>query len=165
MSPQQDDGMCVRPRPCPTCPYRCDVASGVWARHEYDKLVGYDGEIHEQAAAGAFYPFRCHGSPDCLCAGWAGHRDPADLLAVRIGVADGSLDPSVVDYTTDVALFASGAEAAEHGMRDLDAPGPEAQDAIAKLVRADPGRLDHARRSGAFGPVQHSDVDGGPPAP
>lgn len=120
----------------------------MWARHEYELLPRFDGEIGDQALAGAFSPFGCHSSPEQLCAGWVGHRDhPDELLAIRIGLIDGDLDPAVADYTTDVPLWPTGAAAAEHGLRDLDAPGPEAQAAIDKLVQLDPGRLAPGRRA------------------
>lgn len=129
----------VRVKPCAFCPYRRDVPSGVWAAAEYECLRRYDGSIAEQAMAGATRPFSCHSSPDSLCAGWVGHRDhPADLLAVRIGMHR-DVDPAVLDYTTDVPLWPSGAAAADHGQRDIAAPADRAAAAIDKLIRAHPG--------------------------
>jgi hypothetical protein len=126
----------VRKNPCPSCPYRCDVPSGVWSESEYDKLPAYDGEIQDQVASGAFAPFGCHQADGKLCAGWAGHRDqPGDLLAVRIGISHGTVDPSVVDYTTSVPLFSSGAEAAEHGKREIKNPPEAASRVIGKITR------------------------------
>lgn len=130
----------VRVRPCAFCPYRRDVPSGVWATEEYDVLRRFDGDIADQAAAGAVRPFACHASPECLCAGWVGHRDPTDLLALRIGVCH-DLDPSVMDYRTDVPLWESGAAAADHGQADIDNPDDRAAAAVRKLVHADPTRL------------------------
>jgi len=66
------------------------------------------------------------------------HRDPAELLALRIGTAAGTVSPDVWDYTTDVPLFESGWRAAVHGLRDIEHPGPEARAALAKIVRARP---------------------------
>jgi hypothetical protein len=126
----------TRSRPCPTCPYRRDAPSGLWARHEYAKLPAYDGTIVDQATVGAARPFMCHSTPRSLCAGWVGHRDPTELLAVRLGISGGRIDPSTADYTTDVPLFATGAEAAAHGMADIAEPGPAARAAITKVVRA-----------------------------
>jgi hypothetical protein len=128
----------VRRNPCPSCPYRRACPSGIWDASEYDKLINYDGEIGEQVAAGALGLFSCHSTPADLCAGWAGHRDPLDLLAVRLGLADGRVDPSIVDYRTDVELWRSGAEAAAHGLRDLDAPGRAAREAVRKIMRIRP---------------------------
>jgi hypothetical protein len=128
----------VRPRPCPSCPYRRDCPSGIWDVSEYERLRGYDGEIGEQAAAGAFGLFACHSTPALLCAGWAGHRDPADLLAIRIALSGGRLDPAVLDYATDVDLFESGDEAAQHGCAELRDPPPAAREAVRKILRARP---------------------------
>jgi hypothetical protein len=115
----------VRPRPCPSCPYRKDVPSGIWAASEYDKLPQYDGETGEQATVGAFSLFHCHSTPDLLCAGWVGTHDMDNNLAMRLHGRD--IDPAVFDYQSPVPLFASGAEAAEHGRRDLGDPGPDAR--------------------------------------
>jgi hypothetical protein len=131
----------VRRRPCPTCPYRRGVPSGIWAPEEYELLPRFDGTIAEQAAAGALAPFHCHSSPRNLCAGWAGHRDPRDLLAVRLGIAADRLDVTCAYYTTDVPLFRSGAEAAAHGLRDINRPGPDTVRAVRKLLELDPTRL------------------------
>lgn len=130
----------VRGRPCPSCPYRLDVPSGVWSPAEYVKLPAWDGDIAEQLyAGGADRVFSCHSTPDLLCAGWVGHReDPSDLLAIRLGVARGDIDPSVLDYRSPVPLFDSGAAAAAHGCRDIEQPGDAAREAIAKIVRVRP---------------------------
>jgi len=120
-----------RPRPCASCPYRRNVPSGVWDATEYSKLPEYDGDMGTQPVA----VFHCHQKDGTVCSGWLGHRNPDDLLAVRLGLISGRLDPSCVDYTTDVPLFASGAEAAEHGVRDITAPSEAACNTIEKLVR------------------------------
>lgn len=129
----------VRRNPCPSCPYRLDCPSGVWAPEEYAKLRQYDGDIVEQIASpGSVRPFLCHTTPAKLCAGWVGHRGPADLLAVRVGVSDGQVDPAVFEYRTDVPLFPSGAEAEAHGLRDIEAPGPDAVAVMGKVQRRRP---------------------------
>jgi hypothetical protein len=119
-----------RPRPCASCPYRQGVPSGVWDESEYAKLPEYDGDTGGQAIA----TFYCHQQDGSVCSGWLGHRDPYHLLAVRLGVMSGHLDESCMDYTTDVPLFASGAEAAAHGMRDYDHPGKAAEETVRKIV-------------------------------
>jgi hypothetical protein len=124
-------GATAAPRPCATCPYRRNVPSGIWDPSEYVKLCRYDGDTAYQDIAA----FHCHRDPDDLCAGWLGHRDPVDLLAVRIGLLRGTIDPAALEYSTDVELFASGAEAAEHGLTDIETPGQFARDAMAKLLR------------------------------
>lgn len=123
----------VRKRPCPTCPYRRDVPSGIWAEEEYDKLARYDGDIMSQATARATGVFLCHQRTGDLCAGWVACHDMNNNLAVRLSPED--IDPAVFDYVSPVPLFASGAEAAEHGRRDLAHPGEQARSMIGKLVR------------------------------
>lgn len=120
-----------RVTPCASCPYRKNVPSGVWDEEEYQKLPQYDGPISEQNMT----PFGCHQSDGHLCSGWVAHTgDPLDLLAVRLGILTGNIDPLTVDYTTKVPLFGSGAEAAEHGMKEITAPGPKATKVIEKLI-------------------------------
>jgi hypothetical protein len=118
----------VRSRPCSTCPYRRDVPSGMWAAEEYDKLPLYDAPTPAQPVEG----FACHSTPDEWCNGWAlthsNRGQEHELLALRFhGVTD-LPEPAV-------PLFASGAEAAAHGMRDIDDPSPAACAAVARLER------------------------------
>jgi hypothetical protein len=119
--------------PCGSCPYRRDVPSGVWETAEYEKLPGYDGETFEQPIG----VFHCHRQDGRICAGWAGCHDMENSLAVRISASSGRLSAEVVealfDYETSTPLFDSGAEAAEHGMQEVEAPGPGAQRIIDKL--------------------------------
>lgn len=123
----------VRPRatPCASCPYRRNVPSGIWDAEEYEKLSRYDADIAQQPTA----VFLCHHDDGCACAGWLGYSDPSQLLAVRVGVLDGRVDPACLDYTTDVALFDCGAAAAAHGVADITQPGERAIAAINKLER------------------------------
>lgn len=123
-----------RNRPCPSCPYRRDVPSGIWDEAEYAKLPGYDGDIPAQAAAGAFGVFLCHQKDGHLCAGWAACHDMGNSLAVRMNAGDIDLD-AVLGYVSPVPLFDSGAEAAEHGTRDLPSPGDAARQKISTLLR------------------------------
>lgn len=120
-----------RPRPCASCPYRRDVPSGIWEESEYVKLPDYDGETFEQNPAA----FLCHQNDGHVCSGWLGHRDPYDLLAVRLGVLCGHLDESCLGYTTGVPLFSSGKEAARHGMRDIDSPSIPARRVVDKIEK------------------------------
>lgn len=117
--------------PCGTCPYRKDVPSGVWHPDEYAKLPGYDGEIVDQLLAGATALFFCHQQDGCLCSGWVGCHDMDHTLATRMH----SVAPETFDYVSPVPLFASGAEAAAHGVADVEEPGDLAQQAIDKLTR------------------------------
>ncbi|MEZ7124643.1 DUF6283 family protein [Nonomuraea sp. AD125B] len=130
-------------RPCGTCPYRKDVLSGLWAREEYDKLRGYDRPTFAQPVT----LWLCHqhdrDSPRRrVCAGWAGCHDGTTLLAVRVALATGLLCPAnaraVESYTSPVPLFASGSQAADHGLADLDTPSLEAVQAIAAFDRRRP---------------------------
>lgn len=118
----------IRSVPCSACPYRRDVASGVWAHEEYEKLRAYDAPTTEQPLSA----FACHATPEHLCHGWArvhstrGHEH--ELLALRLCGA-GALPGPVVE------LFGSGAEAADHGQRDISAPDADAVRTIERLVR------------------------------
>lgn len=125
--------------PCGSCPYRQDVPSGIWAAEEYQKLPQFDADMPYQPTG----LFLCHqhdqGSENSrLCAGWVGcHGD--DLLALRIAYATGSMSVreliATTSYTTSVPLFKSGAEAAAHGMRDIEAPTDAAVRASAKISK------------------------------
>lgn len=120
-----------RKSPCASCPYRRGVPSGIWDVSEYAKLPAYDAETMDQPTAA----FSCHQGDGKICSGWLGFGDPADLLAVRLGVMFGNLDPSCLEYSTDVELYGSGAEAAEHGVAEISEPQADAQEAIAKISR------------------------------
>jgi hypothetical protein len=114
----------VRKNPCASCPYRRDVPSGIWAREEYDKLVRYDAPTGEQPTQA----FACHQPAEqgkTLCAGWVAVHG-TELLALRLGVAFYQISDEVFDYSTRVPLWKSGAEAREHGLRDLDSPSEQA---------------------------------------
>ena len=122
-----------RRRPCTSCPYRPDVPSGLWLAHEYNRLPTYDGTT-EQFEAGAFGLFFCHQQDGHLCAGWVGCHDMTQNLAVRIHADRVDLD-TVLGYQSPVPLFESGAQAAEHGKRDIADPGPAARRKVAQLLR------------------------------
>jgi hypothetical protein len=115
--------------PCTTCPYRRDVPAGIWHADEYAKLPRYDGETFEQLEGTAL--FFCHQQDGNLCAGWLGCHDPAELLALRLH----RVTPETFAYRSPIPLFASGAEAAAHGMAGIEAPPEAARRAIAKIER------------------------------
>ena len=119
-------------RPCGTCPYRKDVPSGIWDRSEYEKLLSYDGETGEQLMKGGTPLFFCHQRDGCLCGGWLQAHDADHLIALRLH----RVDASAYDYTSDVECFGSGQEAHDHGVRDLDQPGEEAQRKMRGLMKA-----------------------------
>lgn len=120
-------------RPCGSCPYRRDVPSGVWSLDEYAKLPAYDRPTGEQPLG----VFLCHRQDGRACAGWVGVHDMDHCLAVRLGVATGSIDDpdAFRDYETDVPLFGSGLEAARHGVERINHPGPEARRLMEKLEK------------------------------
>lgn len=135
-----DDLRGPAPRPCPTCPYRRDVASGVWDEEEYEKLRGYDEPTWKQPPE----VWLCHSSATPttdrrLCAGWCGCHDGEHLMALRVAEAHGTLAPEVIEaaieYVSPVPLFGSGNEAADHGMADYHRPGRKTIEAIAKVRR------------------------------
>ena len=74
-----------------------------------------------------------------VCGGWAGCHDGDELLALRVGTITGELSVETAEavrgYVSPVPLFASGAE---HGMREIDCPGPEALAAMDKIERLRP---------------------------
>ena len=122
------------PAPCGSCPYRLDVPSGVWSEEEYEKLPPYDTSTGEQPPA----VFCCHQQPDRLCAGWVGVHDMRHNLGLRLADAMGAMeDPgeidATLDYETPTPLFASGAEAAAHGLAEIDEPGERAVKTVKKL--------------------------------
>jgi len=118
-----------RPKPCDSCPYRRDVPSGLWAESEYVKLPEYDGPTHEQPIA----VFHCHQADGTVCAGWAHHAD-INTLALRLNWRHVDVR-AICAYQSPVPLFASGAEAAEHGIKDIEEPGEEARAMVAKLMQ------------------------------
>lgn len=127
--------MRAAPAPCRSCPYRRDVPAGVWAATEYAKLPPYDLPTGEQPPS----LFMCHQQDGSLCAGWVGCHDMDESLALRLACASGRIEgddlDAVLDYESPVPLFASGAEAATHGLSELEAPGPDAVRTIRRLDR------------------------------
>jgi hypothetical protein len=119
------------PRPCASCPYRKDSPSGLWAGDEYAKLLAYDGDMLDQLAMGATATFGCHQKDGNLCAGWVAAHGAENLLSLR--VQGDKVPPETWNYTTDVEVFASGREAFDHGIRDLQSPGPKALRLMAKM--------------------------------
>lgn len=120
-------------RPCGSCPYRRDVPSGLWEASEYEKLPKFD----DMNDPDSYTLFGCHQQNDCACAGWVAVHDMENSIGLRLGISMGQVEgddwQTFVDYTTDVPLFDSGTEAAEHGMREIDNPSPEGSRAIDKL--------------------------------
>jgi hypothetical protein len=109
------------------------VPSGVWSAAEYDKLPLYDEATGNQPP----FPFACHATTEALCHGWAvvhSHRGIGnELLALRLLASVEQHE--VVVPGPDPKLFSSGAEAAEHGKRDIYNPSDEAKETAQRLVR------------------------------
>lgn len=127
------------PRPCISCPYRRDVPSGVWDEEEYAKLPPFDEpETARQPPAA----FMCHQQDGRLCAGWVAVHDMQESLGLRLLAAVARMTPeeidATIDYTTDVPLFDSGAEAALHGLAEVKQPSEAAVKLIARLQRKVP---------------------------
>lgn len=121
--------------PCKSCPYRKDVPSGVWSAIEYNKLPEYDGSILDQVMtpnhrAGGI--FMCHQNDVSICAGWVGTHGAGNLLALR--VTRNLIDPSVWSYESPVPLFASGAQAAEHGKKSIRRPSERSKRMVKTLL-------------------------------
>jgi len=128
------------PHPCASCPYRRDVTSGIWDASEYAKLPAYDLPTYAQPPR----LFLCHqhdrdDDRTRVCAGWSGCHDGDHLLALRVAVSSRHITVetanSIREYVSPSPLFASGAEAAEHGIREICAPSPNAHAAISKITR------------------------------
>jgi hypothetical protein len=104
----------------------------VWEAEEYTKLLRYDGDTVDQSPA----LFLCHQADGYVCSGWLAHAEhPSRFLAVRLAAMADRLDESCLDYTTDVPLFRSGREAAQHGLAGVDRPDEDAQQVIRKVQR------------------------------
>lgn len=127
--------LCPAAAPCRSCPYRRDVPSGVWDETEYAKLPPYDQPTPYQPSQ----VFLCHQQDGRICAGWAGCHDMSQSLALRLQVASSGIEPedleATLDYESPVPLFASGAEAAKHGLAQVEQPPPEAVKTIDRLAR------------------------------
>lgn len=123
------------PRPCGSCPYRCDTPSGVWDDSEYEKLPRFDGETWAQDPS----VFLCHQQDGRLCAGWVAVHDMAESFGLRVAVLSGLVSEETmnacIDYTTDVPLYGSGQEAYEAGIRGVDMPTSKAIKIIEKIER------------------------------
>ena len=116
--------------PCDSCPYRRRHPSGVWHESEYAKLRKYD----DNTATGLFL---CHQSTaakeELVCRGWLTVH--CESVAARLAVLRGQLTVQQLYAKVRVALFKTGAEAAEHGIARLKKPGRAAKQMAAKLYR------------------------------
>lgn len=129
----------VPDRACNTCPYLKSTPSGVWAPEEYAKLAEYDEKPGETPVLSTFC---CHqqtatGVPT-ICRGWLSvHRES---VAVRVACARGELGITQVPQEPEPEYYASGTEACEAGMADIEEPSVEARKKVASLERRGVGR-------------------------
>jgi len=96
------------------------------------KLVEYDQETWAQPSR----MFLCHSGDreHTVCKGWlACHKD--SLLAYRLAVREGKLDPQLSDFTSPVDLHQSGSEAARAEMTSITNPPPAARRVIETILR------------------------------
>ena len=107
----------------------------MWHPSEYAKLPAYDNDTAGQPP----HLFLCHQQDGRVCAGWAGCHDGAHLLALRVAAMSGTLTDddleATINYVSPVPLFGSGAEAAAHGLTDVDQPDKRACRTIDNLTR------------------------------
>lgn len=119
----------------------------MWSEEEYAKLPDFDELETARQPPSAFL---CHQQDGRLCAGWVAVHDMNESLGLRLLAALYEIPPedfdAILDYTTDVPLFATGSEAAAHGLAELKDPSPSARALIARLERK---ALAAARRHGA----------------
>lgn len=123
-----------RESPCPTCPYRKNCPAGVWHSSEYVKLAEYDKPTGEQPLG----VFMCHDAKDgsTMCRGWLDTHDKDESLALRFAVMTGKVEPEIFDLpVSGEPVFASGTEAAQHGMAAISDPPPAAVKVIKKLMK------------------------------
>lgn len=122
-------------RPCGSCPYRRDVPSGVWDEEEYAKLPPFDEVETARQPPSAFF---CHQQDGRLCAGWVAVHDMNESLGLRVIASLSRMTTeeveAVLDYQTDVPLFASGTEAALHGLAEVKNPSEDARRLIDRLA-------------------------------
>lgn len=128
----------VPKRACGSCPYHRDTPSGVWAADHYQLLATYDEQPGQTPALATFH---CHqenatGRPT-VCRGWLStHRDS---VAVRLALCMGKLQPADVPTQPEPDYYGTGTEASLAGLAEIDAPSPEAQRLMDKLLASGAG--------------------------
>lgn len=121
---------------CASCPYNRSAPSGIWVVDHYTKLLEYDRPFAAQPPSA----FMCHKQDGRLCAGWLGCHGVESLLGIRFLMVKRLMSPddykALWDWKHDprVPLFASGAEAAAHGLKDIESPGDEARRKMDQLM-------------------------------
>ena len=104
-------------------------------QEEYVKLPEYDKDTAEQPPG----VFMCHQDDERLCSGWVGTHDVPNLLSLRFAIgldlmSDDTID-AVYSYESPVPLFDSGAEACEHGLKNLREPTRMPCKIVSKIER------------------------------
>jgi hypothetical protein len=98
----------------------------LWDAAEYAKLPRYDAPTMQQPPV----LFLCHLGNQRICGGWAGCHNTDHLLALRLAIRIWRMHPVEVqathDYVPPVPLFASGREAAAHGLAAIAEPTDDA---------------------------------------
>jgi hypothetical protein len=124
----------VRPCPCDTCPYRRDAPSGIWHETEYAKLTTFSPADPDTGLPNLGI-FLCHqpSGVKTLCRGWLTVEQ--DSLAVRLLLIQKRVTPADVFRPARVPLYATGAEAAAAGLKDVREPGGMALAAVARLTK------------------------------
>lgn len=132
------DPLNVNANPCPSCPYRRDCPSGVWAHEEYEKLRAYDDRD------AMFLPvFLCHHSnagPKTVCKGWLTvHAE--DSKTIRLMYYTGQVTAEQVMQKPTVPLFATGKAAADAGQKKIRQPGKRARRIATSLLKRGAGKV------------------------
>ena len=120
----------VLPVPCSSCPYRLDTPAGVWHPDEYEKLREYDDNS-------SLATFLCHQSfeigKDTVCRGWLSVH--CESVAARLAVMRGDVTAEQLYAEVQVALYATGNQAADAGMRGVKRPSKQARKVIRRLSK------------------------------
>ncbi|MFD9668384.1 DUF6283 family protein [Rhodococcus sp. NPDC059968] len=98
---ERPSGLPHRRYPCADCPWRRDVAPGIFGRERFDELASTSGRPGHEAAVDAAM-FACHKSAEGeeeACAGWLAVAG-IEHLGVRLSVIRGRLDPAALARET-----------------------------------------------------------------
>jgi hypothetical protein len=114
------------------------VAVGIWASGECAKLRRSDADARNQPPV----LFQCHqadvdSAARRVCAGWSGCREGGGLLALRLAVLDGRMDPATYRCRDRVRVAGApvASEVAAHSEAGIDASDEEAHRLIDKISR------------------------------
>ena len=133
----------TRRKPCASCPYLKSTPSGVWAAEEYTRLCKYDGDMGSQLMEGGNGLFMCHQNngeetTPCMCRGWTDTHGAENLVAICLSLSSGgggSKFPDDLWEHSGADVYASGQEACDAGMRDIEQPQELAKKTQSLLLR------------------------------